>query len=121
VGADNDRVIVVAVGQATLHNGTRSLNDVEVRQGVAVLADKYAGAASLTAGSKHGHDRARHFLDDGDAPGLVLLDALVHVPRGSARQTDQAHQAARKRDGKGDAGEIVQTHGVSFALVTSHY
>jgi hypothetical protein len=114
VEPDEDAVVEDAVGQAALHDRPGALDDVEVRQGVAVVADQDAGAAALAAGREDGHDRRLGLLDRGDALALRLPHAGVEVggPGRDARHEEDG--------GQNETEPVAVSHGVLLVLSTEY-
>ena len=91
VEADQYGVIHFAGAQSAMEVRADGGGDVEIGEGVAVVGDEDAGAAALTAGRQHRDDRLLDLLDEGDALGLGVLQALVEVVAlGRSQKSDKA-------------------------------
>src|SRR5262249_44597756 len=79
IQANKYGVVEDAVGQTALRRRAGAFGDVEVRERVTVLGNHHAGAAAGAAAGEDRDHRRPHFLNDGDALGLVGPDPLVGV------------------------------------------
>ena len=93
IDADDHRVVQPAVGHAALHVAAGGLDDVEVRQRVAVGRDHHARAAAVAFVGEDGDRGFGGLLNRGDAGLLGVEHGLRHFGRAAAkRQSKQRKQ-----------------------------